>query len=494
MNKILHGNSNKILEFKLNSKIDVPLVIDLDGTLVLTDTLHESVIIFFKKNPFINIFLMMFWLFQGKAKFKDNIAKHTEMRVDLIPYNQFFLHWVKLQSSEGRKLILCTAASKKIADKIASHLKIFDDVISSSKIKNLSSKDKALILEDRFSKTGFIYAGNSSDDLFVWQKASESILVNASSRVKNSLKKIVNSYLEFPPSEIKMIHWMKMLRLHQWSKNILIFLPLVAAHQFYNFENIFLLLCAFISIGLCASSTYMLNDIIDLESDRLHPRKKLRPFASGEVPVIFSLIMLLLFPCSILIALLIEVNFALILVLYSLITLSYSFYLKSIVIIDCIVLAALYTIRIIAGAIVINNVLSFWLLAFSILFFLSLAFLKRYAEMLSTQNLRENIIHGRGYLSSDNPLILSLGISSGLGSVIVMMLYLNSPEILKLYNYTEIVWCTIPILLFWVSHIWLQAHRGKMHDDPVIFAIKDHVSILSSIAFFICIILGARGF
>jgi 4-hydroxybenzoate polyprenyltransferase len=204
--------------------------------------------------------------------------------------------------------------------------------------------------------------------------------------------------------------------------------------------------------------------------------------------------MLSLLPLSIFLALIIGKNFALILLLYIGITLSYSLYLKSIVIVDCIVLAALYTIRIIAGAIVINNIPSFWLVAFSTLFFFSLAFLKRYSELLSSQNIGQNIVYGRGYFSSDSPLILSLGLSSGLGSVIVMMLYLNSPEILELYNYPEIVWCTIPILLFWVSHIWLQAHRGNVHDDPVIFAIKDRISIFSVIGFFVCIISGARGF
>ena len=494
MTKISNDNLINSKTLQLSSNLNIPLVVDLDGTLSLVDTLHESAILFFKKNPFFNFFVMFFWAIQGKAKFKNNIAKNSILSVDLIPYNKNFLSWLKMQRSEGRRLILCTAASQIIANKVADHLEIFDDVIASTSIKNISGKEKALILEDRFGGSGFIYAGNSSEDLFVWQKATELVLVNTSERVKESLQSTGSSFLEFPRSSIKLIHWIKMFRLHQWSKNILIFLPLVAAHQFYNFSNIYSLLVAFLSIGLCASATYMLNDIIDLESDRLHPTKKLRSFASGEVPVIFATTMFLLFCISLFLALTIHLKFALILILYTLITLAYSFFLKSIEIIDCIVLAALYTIMIIAGAIVIDNVPSFWLIAFSILFFFSLAFLKRYAEMLSIQNLGENIIHGRGYLSSDNPLILSLGVSSGLGSVVVMMLYLNSPEILMLYNYTEIVWCTIPILLFWISHIWLQAHRGNMHDDPVIFAITDRVSIISSVIFFICIVLGARGF
>jgi len=494
MNKIHDTHLSKDEGLQLNSKIEAPLVIDLDGTLVLTDTLHESVIKFLTKKPFLHFLLMLSWLFYGKAKFKDNLSQRTEIRVDLLPYNQLFLAWIKLERDAGRKLILCTAANEKIANKIASHLEIFDDVICSTKIKNISGENKALILKERFSKTGFIYAGNSFDDLVVWKQASETIVVNASKSLKDSLKKIVDSFLDFPHASKKMTYLLRPLRLHQWAKNFLIFLPLIAAHQFYNFENILMLIGAFVSIGLCASSTYVFNDLIDLESDRLHARKKLRSFASGEIPLKFSLVMLSLLPLSIFLALIIGKNFALILLLYIGITLSYSLYLKSIVIVDCIVLAALYTIRIIAGAIVINNIPSFWLVAFSTLFFFSLAFLKRYSELLSSQNIGQNIVYGRGYFSSDSPLILSLGLSSGLGSVIVMMLYLNSPEILELYNYPEIVWCTIPILLFWVSHIWLQAHRGNVHDDPVIFAIKDRISIFSVIGFFICIILGARGF
>ena len=308
------------------------------------------------------------------------------------------------------------------------------------------------------------------------------------------MKKKIDSFIIFPSQKTVKINWLKPLRLHQWSKNILIFLPLIAAYQQYSFENLISLIGAFICMGLCASSTYVLNDIIDLESDRLHARKKFRSFASGEIPLNFSLFMLLLLPSSIYFSYAISVNFMAIILIYVSLTISYSIFIKALVIIDCIVLAALYTIRIIAGAVVINNIPSFWLVAFSILFFFSLAFLKRYSELLNASNIGEEMIHGRGYLSSDNPLVLSLGVASGLGSVVVMMLYLNSPEILLLYSFQEILWLTIPILLFWISYVWLQAHRGNIDDDPVIFAIKDYVSIFSAIGFFVCIFLGATGF
>ncbi len=494
MNKFSEEKINSFDTLHLNSKINVPLVVDLDGTLVLADTLHEIAVKFLIKNPFLNLPIMIGWLFKGKAHFKHNMSQQIEVNVASLPYNMPFLKWVSSQRENGRKIVLCSAANERIANKVAEYTQIFDEVISSTKSENLSGKNKALILEEKFSDTGYIYAGNSFDDIPVWDKAIETIIVNAPNKLEKIVKKTYDQNLFFSTNVKKISIWLKPLRLHQWTKNLLIFLPLIAAHQQYNFENISLLLASFICIGLCASSTYVFNDIIDIDSDRLHARKKNRSFASGQIPVKFSLLMMLLLPLSIIFASMIGENFMMIILLYTLLTLSYSLFLKIFAIIDCIVLAALYTIRIIAGAVVIDNVPSFWLIAFSTLFFFSLAFLKRYSELLSARDLGENIIHGRGYLSSDSPLILSLWISSALGSVIVMMLYLNSPEILQLYNSPQIVWFTIPILLFWTSYIWLQANRGNMHDDPVIFAIKDRVSILSAICFFVCIILGARGF
>ena len=480
-------------KLKLQSNINIPLVVDLDGTLTLTDTLFESFILFIKKNPFLNIFLTFFWLFQGKAKLKDMISKHVEIRSNLLPYNLAFLEWLNLQHSTGRKLVLCSAANHKIANQVADHFQIFDEVHSSTSTHNLSGQNKTLLLESLYGEYGYIYAGNSFDDLNVWKKAGESVIVNASLKVTNALKKITTSYIEFPRQKLRIRHFIKLLRLHQWAKNILIFLPLLAAHKLYDFENITLLLVAFVAMGLCASSTYMLNDIFDLESDRLHPRKRFRPFASGDIPIEFALLIFFIYPASIFIASFVGKGFVYILLLYTLITLAYSFYLKSIVILDCIVLAALYTIRIIAGAVVIDNDISFWLLSFSVLLFFSLSFLKRYAEILSIKDSGKIDLHGRGYLSSDSPLILSLGTSSGLGSIVVMMLYLNSPEILELYNNTILLWCTIPVLLFWISHIWFQTHRGNMHDDPVIFAVTDKISIASSLIFFTFIFLSAQG-
>ncbi len=494
MNQTHDAHLFRAQDLQLNSEIELPLIVDLDGTLLLTDTLHESAALFLKRRPFFSIFLMAWWLLQGKSVLKDKLAKNTNIRPELLPYNIPFLDWLNLEHKKGRKLILCTAANHQIASRVSSYIGIFDDVISSSATQNLIGSKKIIAIKKRYSELGFVYAGNSSDDLTVWKHASESILVNASEQVKKSLNSIVANFIEFPRQKINGMSLLRLLRLHQWSKNLLIFLPILAAHQLHHFESLALLLGGFISLGLCASSTYILNDIFDLESDRLHPRKKLRPFASGEIPIHFSSLILLMFPLSVYLANLVGEGFLLTILLYTLITLLYSFGLKSIVILDCIILAALYTIRIVAGAVIISNNISFWLLAFSVSLFFSLAFLKRYAEILNIQTIDITSVHGRGYVKSDQGLILPLGISSGMGSVVVMMLYLNSPEILALYSYTPLVWGTIPVLLFWISHMWFQAHRGNMHDDPVFFAITDKVSIITALIFFVFIFLAAYEF
>lgn len=480
-----------MVTLKLKSHIDIPLVVDLDGTLTLTDTLHELMVAFFKKNPFVNFFLMMLWLVKGKANLKYEISKKIQIRADLLPYNKKFLEWLYQQRSEGRKLVLCTAASKAVTDQVSQHLPIFEEVLSSSQSENLSGRKKVLALEARYGKAGFVYAGNSSDDLVVWERSCEAVLVNTTENVKNKLKKVISSWIEFPRQKLRLLDFVKLFRIHQWSKNVLIFLPVMAAHQLFEFDNWVSLLIAFIAFGLCASSTYILNDVFDIDSDRTHPTKRNRPFASCDLPIILSLIIFFLAPFSLFVASFVNSSFVLILLLYALITVGYSFYLKYLVIIDCIILAALYTIRIAAGALVIDHHLSFWLMSFSALFFFSLSFLKRYSEIMNYQDTKEDSINGRGYFRSDSPLILSLGVSSGLGSVIVMMLYLNSPEILELYSSPEFVWCSIPVLLFWISYIWFQTQRGNMNDDPVIFAITDRFSIGAAIVFFLCILLGA---
>jgi 4-hydroxybenzoate polyprenyltransferase len=274
----------------------------------------------------------------------------------------------------------------------------------------------------------------------------------------------------------------RMLRAHQWLKNLLLFLPMLAAHQLSNADMWLSLALAFFSFSLCASSVYIINDLLDIENDRKHPRKCKRPFASGRVAIWkgIALAPVLLF-ASIILATRVDGHFLPWLMIYFVVTCAYSLSLKRLVLLDCLVLAILYTLRIIAGASAANNALSFWFLAFSIFLFLSLAFVKRYAELNVQRLSGQEKIHGRGYLTSDAPLIQSLGVTAGYASAVVLALYLNSETVLRLYSAPEVIWGAIPVLLFWISWMWLLAHRGEMHDDPLVFAVKNKTSLLTGI-------------
>jgi len=278
------------------------------------------------------------------------------------------------------------------------------------------------------------------------------------------------------------------------AQNLLLFVPLLAAHQLGNGPAWLALLLAFASFSLCASSVYIANDLLDLESDRLHPRKRLRPFASGQMPVWMGVVFApLLLLASLLLATFVGGQFLPWLLAYFVLTCAYSWGLKRLVLVDCLTLALLYTLRIVAGAAAVGQVLSFWLLAFSVFLFLSLAFVKRYAELEVQVLSGKQKIHGRGYHTTDAPLVQTMGIVSGYASVLVLALYLNSDAVLRLYRAPQLIWGAVPVMLFWVSWMWLQAQRGQMHDDPLVFAVKDRASLAAGVAFVVIIAAGAVG-
>lgn len=479
-----------------NSK---PLVVDLDGTLIYSDMLHESAIRVLRDKP-----LKLLWipalLLKGKARLKAYLAEQAIFDPSTLPYNQDLILWLKSQKEAGRKIILCTASHQSIANPIAEHLGIFDQVIATDGALNIAGQNKADTLVSQFGEGGFDYAGNSSADIAVWEKSAQGIIVNASQNTINSAQRVCSIAYNFPKKNDGVKSILKMLRVHQWLKNILLFTPLLAAHQFNNWPGWASLCLAFIAFSLCASSVYIANDLLDLESDRKHSRKSRRPFASGAIPIWVGVI---LSPALLIIGLIVangvNPSFMGWLTTYFVITCAYSWGLKRLVLIDCITLAILYTLRIVAGASAIQNNLSFWLLAFSIFLFLSLAFVKRYAELDSQENSftrhgeANNKIHGRGYYASDASIIQALGIASGYAAVIVFALYLNSDAVIKLYPSPEFVWGEVPILLFWISWVWIKTHRGDMHDDPLIFAIKDKVSQLTGLAFAAVLLLSTRG-
>lgn len=460
-----------------------PLVVDLDGSLILTDMLYESALQLLKKRPW-ELLRVPFWLLQGKAYLKQQLAKRYQGNAKLLPYNEIFLDWLKQQRYQGRYLVLCTASDCSIAEAINEHLQLFDEVIASDGKTNLKGANKAHVLKQRFGHAGFDYAGNDKADLAIWQHARRAIAVN----VNESLRKCVGTHkhteIVFPAKTRNLKTWMQLIRVHQWLKNLLLFVPIVAAHQFSPIHIWVSLLMAFLAFNFCASSVYLANDLLDLESDRAHPRKRNRPFAAGNAPLTLGLILApTFFITSMTLAWVVDLKFFFCLLLYFSLSSVYSLGLKRVVLLDCVTLAMLYTIRIIAGTMAAGLGLSFWLLAFSVFLFLSLAFVKRYAELEVHISNNQIKTHGRGYFTSDAPLIQTLGISSGYASVLVLALYLNSNAVVKLYNTPEFIWGTVPLMMFWISWMWMRAHRSEMHDDPLVFALRDGVSIFIGMLF-----------
>lgn len=473
--------------------VQQPLVVDLDGTLIHTDTLHELALGALRASPFTAIQIP--WLLsRGKPVLKQRLAERVRLNPDALPYNQELLAWLETQRDEGRKLILCTAADRRVADAVADHLGIFEEVIASDGITNLASANKAEALVRRFGQGGFDYVGNATADLEVWAQSRRAIVVNGSRELERLAGTHCAVEKTFPPAPRGPSVWWRVLRVHQWLKNLLLFVPLLAAHELTDPIAWASLLLAFAAFCLCASAVYIANDLMDLESDRRHPHKRRRPFASGRMPVWMGVA---LAPTLLLAGLALSLGvgeaFSWCLFIYFGLTCAYTWQLKRLLLIDCLTLAVLYTLRIVAGAAAVGHGLSFWLLAFSVFLFLSLAFVKRYAEMEIQLPSDDGKIHGRGYLTSDAPLVQTMGIVAGYASVLVLALYLNSEAVVRLYRSPELVWGAVPVMLFWISWMWLQAHRGHMHDDPLVFAVKDRTSLVTGMAFAAVLVAGTMG-
>lgn len=455
-----------------------PLCVDLDGTLIKTDLLVESFFLFLLKYPWL-LPAIPFWLFKGKAYLKQELARRVELDVTHLPYHLGFITWLRQQHARGRILVLATSAAETFAHQIAQHLGIFSQVIATTGDANLSGPRKAEKLCHDFGERGFDYAGNASVDIAVWAHARQAILVNPDRGVRNRAGKIAEIGAEFDDrAGNPLIIWSKALRLHQWLKNVLIFAPLLAAHRIHEFSLLSQAIFAFFIFGMCASSVYLLNDLLDLSADRQHPRKRLRPFATGILPVTTGMLAIpfLLLLAFLLAILLLPPIFSWVLLGYYILTLIYSLYCKKIVMLDVLMLATLYTSRIIAGAAATSVIPSFWLLAFSMFFFLSLALAKRYTELLAMQETGRDRTQGRGYYVNDLQLLEMQGSASGYISVLVLALYINSNTSQALYTHPQVIWLLCPLLLYWISRVWLQTHRGDMHDDPIIFALRDRVS------------------
>lgn len=463
----------------------LPLVVDLDGTLLRSDLLVESAFSFLRHEPF-RVLAPLSWLRAGKASLKANLAAAVSLDVTLLPYDKYVMTFLQQEKAMGRSLVLATASHSDYAEQIAAHLGLFDRVFATQGDTNLSARNKRDLLLREYGDKGFDYLGNSRDDLIVWAAANRAYLANPELGVEAAAARLGNVEQVTRTPVRPWRAWMKQLRLHQWAKNALIFVPLLASHRIGEPELLFVGLIAFLMFGLCASSVYLLNDLLDLEDDRQHATKRLRPLASGEVPIKAALAM---FPALLLgsfagAAWLLPLEFSLAMAAYYLLTLAYSLGLKRIMTVDVIVLAMLYTVRVVAGAFAFGIQLTFWMLAFSMFMFLSLALVKRYAELRELKRIGETeLTRGRGYYPGDLEMIAALGSASGYLAVMVLALYIQDQATLRLYQHPEVIWLACPLLLYWVTRIWMVTHRGWMHSDPVIFAIKDRNSLLVGVLF-----------
>lgn len=471
-----------------------PLAVDLDGTLIRTDLLVECVSQFLIQHP-LQFFKMIIWILRGKIVLKTELAKRLQLDTSGLPYNSELLSWLRTEKLAGRRLVLATASHHILAEQVAQHLDLFDEVLASKADTNLKSIVKAQALIDRFGEGGFDYVGNDAPDLPVWTKAHTAHVVDAPARllsrarVQSNVGQVFNSSM--PSVQITML---KAMRLHQWMKNLLVFVPLMAAHQYVDMQRDMLALMGFFVFSLTASSVYLLNDLVDVQDDRHHVRKRNRPFASGALGLVVGWVLwpVLLLTAMVLSALFMPLLFSFSLGIYFVLTVAYSLQLKQLAVVDVLTLAALYTLRIIAGAAAIDVAMSFWLLLFSMFIFLSLALIKRYSELKVARDAgKTGALRGRGYEPDDLELVSSLGGSAGFIAVLVLALYIQDGQAAHLYATPQLIWLACPVMLFWISRAWLIAHRGRMHDDPIVFALKDKVSWCIG-AFMIGVLVVAR--
>lgn len=471
-----------------NARDSRPLCVDLDGTLIRSDLLVESALALLASRP-LSIFAMLSWLLKGKAHLKKQIAERVELDASTLPYNQEIISWLH-EERVHRQIVLCTASDMKLARQVAEYTEVFDDVIASDGDVNLSGSNKAKSLVERYGEKAFDYIGNAPVDLAVWKHANAALVVEHGTRLSTAAGKVAIVQRRFVVHNGGIKAWAKALRLHQWIKNVLVFLPLLVAHRLFDLPDVSTTLLAFFCFGLCASSVYLTNDLLDLPSDREHYRKRHRPFAAGTLPLIAGPILtVLLLLAGFGLSLAVSHQFAAVLLGYYVLTTAYSFKLKRIMMLDVVVLATLYTTRILAGTAAIHTKPSFWLLAFSMFIFLSLAMVKRYVELLALQAKGKVTASGRGYDVEDIPLIQSLGASSGYLAVLVLALYVDSTASMKLYEHPHYLWMLCPLLLYWISRTWAIAHRGVMHDDPVVFAVMDPTSRILGVVAAIIVIL-----
>jgi 4-hydroxybenzoate polyprenyltransferase/phosphoserine phosphatase len=456
------------------------LCVDMDGTLLDGNSLWESLLTLLGMHPWY-VLLLPLWLIRGKAVLKHEVARRACLDVKTLLLRRDVVDFLRQEKEKGRKLILVTAADSILATAVADRLALFDAVLASDGKTNLSGLNKRKAIQTFLDGKEFDYAGDSTTDIPVWEAAHSAILVGPTASLLKSVRKTLNVGVVFPRRKFSWSSLWKALRPQHWVKNLLVFVPIVMAHELKDSVRLADSLLAFVSFSLCASGVYILNDLFDLESDRLHPTKRLRPWAAGEIPLSAGVVIApLLVAAGLAVAASLSRFFLLDVFVYVAATFFYSTYVKRVPIVDVLLLTGLYLVRILGGGAATGIPVSPWLLAFSMFLLLSLAFAKRYMELAAqtSDGSRPSGISKRNYSPSDADLVRQFGISSGYISVMVLALYVNAQEVMVLYRRPQWIWLACPLLLFWISRVWLLASRGLLHEDPVVFAVRDGVSYL----------------
>jgi 4-hydroxybenzoate polyprenyltransferase len=473
------------------STASLPLYVDLDGTLTRTDTLYESVLLLVRQHP-LNLLRLLAWLLLGKAGFKQRLADAVRPDPARLPYHGAFLSYLQAEGRRGRLLVLASAADVRIVREVAGHLGLFSDTLGTlgSDGPNLNRHHKREAIEAH-GHPRWAYAGNSRDDLPVWAASAQAVAVNTPAHVLAALQRQHPQARVFKRAPLATRTVLRAIRLPQWAKNALLFLPLLGAHslQASAWGAVALAFVAFVAFGLCASATYLVNDLLDLPNDRAHRLKRHRPLASAALSIPATLVLAAsLAVLALGLALQVSTGFAALLVLYTGVTLTYSLWLKRLALLDVLLLALLYTLRIVAGAVAAGLALSNWLLAISLFVFLSLALAKRCAELEALDG-AQPLAPGRGYQPRDLGALRSMGIASGFLSVLVLALYIDSPNGQLLYQQPQWLWAGVPVMLLWIMRIWLKTGRRELHgEDPLQFALQD---LWSWVTLAVMLLLGA---
>ena len=448
---------------------------DLDGTLIRTDSLWEALVRVARTSPRA-LFGLLVLLRHGKAAFKKAALTLAAINVESLPYRPELLRFLKREKSFRRRLVLITGSDQAFADRVNEHLHLFDEVIGSRPGVNLIAHNKRDELVKRYGKKGFVYIGDSAHDVPVWEEAAAGIAIGCSRYRINRLRSKGLRLTGRKDKSSKLLSLLRALRCHHWVKNVLVFLPIILAGQFANVRDWVLALTAGAALSIVASGTYLLNDVFDLEADRRHPTKRFRPLAAGTMPIPVALALIpFLLLAGLGLAACVSLDCMMLSAGYVILTVLYSVRLKRIPILDVTFLAALYCFRVFLGGQATGIAISRWTMLFCIFTLLSLALLKRFTE-LRLAEATGSTDFGRGYRVDDASILGTFGITSGYLGALVFALYLMSPDVSLEYSRPDLLWMVCPLLVYWVSRIWLMAQRGVMHWDPVEFAARDKAS------------------